>query len=85
MNIDKRHNGPYDRGSADRYYGRQFHPHYYNDGIRIEVEDMTKRQRLEYKIGWNQTDDRKDWGDGFARQGSDVAYTEEEQVVQDYL
>ena len=27
--IDRRHGGPYDRGSADSYYNRPRRPHYY--------------------------------------------------------
>jgi hypothetical protein len=27
--YDQRHGGPFDRGSADSYYGRPFEPHYY--------------------------------------------------------
>ena len=26
---DRRHGSPYDRGSADRYYGRPANPHFY--------------------------------------------------------
>ena len=29
MKYSKRHGGPYDRGSADSYYGRPFRPHYF--------------------------------------------------------
>lgn len=64
--VDKRHGGPYDRGSADRYYQRPFTPHYYEGDTywspAITKERMTKRQILEYTIGYNQEEDRKLWG-----------------------
>lgn len=61
-----KHGSPQDRGSADRYYGRQYSPHYYPEGTyvgsRIGVEDMTPAQIVEYNYGWENEDDRKDWG-----------------------
>ena len=30
--YDTKHGSPYDRGSADRYYGRGSEPHYYPHG-----------------------------------------------------
>jgi len=27
--YDARHGGPFDRGSADSYYGRRFDPHFF--------------------------------------------------------
>lgn len=30
--YDQRHGGPYDRGSADAWYGRDFDPHYWPQG-----------------------------------------------------
>ena len=54
-----RHGGPYDRGSADRYYSRKFSPHYFrgrtNQTKRIEEEDMTPQQVEDYKVGWEST------------------------------
>jgi hypothetical protein len=48
---------PYKQGAADRYYGRKYQP-------RMSEE--------EYKRGWNEEQDRKDWGDGqFAPQQAD--------------
>ena len=41
---------PYDQGAADRYYGRKYRP-------RIDNEE-------EYKRGWNEELDRKEWGEG---------------------
>jgi len=66
----RRHGGPFDRGSADSYYGRGHRPHYYSaDSItsdRIEESDMTEEEVLEYRAGfyYNETVnmDWKDWG-----------------------
>lgn len=66
--IDKRHGSPYDRGSADRYYRRPYEPHYYTGASyqsdRIEEADMTPEQIRQYKLGWDEEQDRKDWGEG---------------------
>ena len=57
---------PRDRGSADRHYGRQFEPHYYPNGtykgVRITEVFMTVEQIAAYKDGWDNEEDRKDWG-----------------------
>jgi len=81
--MNKAHGSPYDRGSADRYYGRQYQPHYHQffdepfHGRHyrvIKCENMTSEEMDEYRLGWNQTDDRKDWGDGdFAPEQSNRA------------
>ena len=65
-----RHGGPFDRGSADSYYGRGLRPHYFvGDTYQSEavMEDcMTEQQILEYYAGheYNETVnlDWKDWG-----------------------
>lgn len=63
---DRRHGGPYDRGSADDYYHRPFSPHYYEGATgqspRIEEKDMTKEQIAAYTLGYEENDDKKDWG-----------------------
>jgi len=60
------HGSPQDRGSADRYYGRQYNPHYWpsgtGKGIRIDREQMTEEQIAEYTYGWDTELERKDWG-----------------------
>ncbi len=60
------HGSPYDRGGADRYYGRSFEPHYYRGPVyqspRIKIEEMTNAEFLEYKAGWDEQTERKDWG-----------------------
>lgn len=56
MTYDERHGGPYDRGSADRYYGRDFKPHYYLKGTGtsplVEEADMTADEIAAYTAGW---------------------------------
>lgn len=67
--IDKRHGGPYDRGSADSYYGRGRNPHYYkgNTGTsdRVEYKDMTPDEVVAYMAGYDDNEESgcfKDWG-----------------------
>lgn len=66
--YDTRHGGPWDRGSADSYYGRGFDPHYYVNGTgtsnRVELADMTPAEITAYSAGyaWNeQHGGKKDW------------------------
>ena len=60
------HGGPQDRGSADAYYGRNYDPHWYplgtHKGERIESIDMSDSEIEEYKYGYENEDDRKDYG-----------------------
>ena len=57
--MNKRHGGPYDRGSADAYYRRKFSPHYYKgatySSILVLDGDMTTEELMEYEAGWNDT------------------------------
>lgn len=59
------HGSPQDRGSADRYYGRTYSPHWYPNGTghepRIEIYDMTSDEIFQYSYGWNNEEDRKEW------------------------
>lgn len=59
------HGSPQDRGSADRYYGRPYNPHWYpagtGKGERIERDSMTMDQIQEYMYGWDNEEDRKVW------------------------
>ena len=63
--MTQEHGSPYDRGSADSFYGRQANPHYMVDGARVEQADMTAAQIAEYEAGYDdnekQTDSRKDY------------------------
>lgn len=67
--YDKRHGGPYDRGSADSYYGRGYNPHYYTGDTyssdRVELQDMTPEEITAYTKGYNDNEEDgnfKDWG-----------------------
>ena len=69
MTYDKRHGGPYDRGSADSYYGRGFNPHYYTGATystpKVELADMTAEEIVAYTAGYNDNEadgNFKDWG-----------------------
>jgi len=61
-----RHGSPQDRGSADAYYHRPYDPHYYvGNSItseRVEKDNMTVGEIEAYKYGYENEDDRKDWG-----------------------
>ena len=66
--MDKSHGSPWDRGSADSYYGRPMKPHYWpagtGHGYPVNRDDMTEQQIGEYYAGydWNeQTGDKKEW------------------------
>ena len=70
MNYDKRHGGPWDRGSADAYYGRMYKPHYflgptYETPI-VELSQMTPEEIAAYTngfyTGFENTHERKDYG-----------------------
>ena len=62
---DVRHGGPYDRGSADKYYGRRYSPHYYTGPTgtshRVEEKDMTPEEIAAYARGWIEETDQKEW------------------------
>ena len=62
---DTQHGSPYDRGSADYYYGRGSTPHCYPNGTgnapRVKVEDMTRAELDAYHAGYDQETDRKQW------------------------
>jgi hypothetical protein len=66
--YDNKHGSPFDRGSADSYYGRIRDPHYYPNGTgnepRVLAVIMTKEQIEAYHAGydWNeQYGDKKDY------------------------
>jgi len=69
MTYDKRHGGPYDRGSADSYYGRPFNPHYYQGATystpEVKLESMTAEEIVAYTAGYRDNEEAghfKDWG-----------------------
>jgi hypothetical protein len=64
--MNRRHGGPYDRGSADAYYRRGANPHYYvgATGLSDRVTDLTDEEKKEYYAGYASVNenDCKDWG-----------------------
>ena len=66
--YNSRHGGPFDRGSADSYYGRAPRPHFFTDATyfsdEIEERFMTKAQIAEYMAGYQYNEefgDKKEW------------------------
>lgn len=66
--YDHRHGGPFDRGSADAYYGRPFKPHYYTgrtcQSDVVHRDNMTLEERAAYKAGYEEAIEQgneKDW------------------------
>lgn len=64
--YDERHGGPWDRGSADSYYGRGFKPHYFVGATyqSDEVTDLTPEELEAYTAGydWNEEfGSKKEW------------------------
>jgi hypothetical protein len=69
MTYDKRHGGPYDRGSADSYYRRGTMPHYFkgdtHQSEKVERINMTDEEIKAYYAGYNDNEANlnfKDWG-----------------------
>lgn len=65
---DTRHGGPFDRGSADSYYGRRWDPHFYIGGTgtsdRVSHEQMTQDEIDAYDAGFEFNEefgDKKEW------------------------
>lgn len=60
-----KHGSPEDRGSADRYYGRRYNPHYWPEGtgfgVRVEAADMTAEEIADYARGYDEETERKEW------------------------
>jgi len=56
MICDERHGGPYDRGTADSYYGRDYNPHYFvgdsYNSPRVELAQMTADEIIAYTAGF---------------------------------
>lgn len=67
--YNARHGGPFDRGSADSYYGRGRNPHFFTDAtyksMEIPEKHMTQQQIADYNAGYDfneEQGDKKDWG-----------------------
>ena len=66
--YDQRHGGPWDRGSADSYYGRGYGPHYYmgatGSSQEVELAGMTAEEITAYTAGYNDNEQfgtKKEW------------------------
>jgi hypothetical protein len=66
--YDTRHGGPFDRGSADSYYGRSRRPHFFTEATyrsdEIEERFMTQAQIAEYHAGYDYNEQggwKKEW------------------------
>lgn len=62
------HGSPFDRGSADSYYGRAENPHHYPEGsyvgVRVESKDMSMYELRAYFAGYEYNEkfgEKKDW------------------------
>ena len=69
MSYNKRHGGPYDRGSADSYYRRGYKPHYFvgdtYQSEEVPMDKMTAEEITAYTKGYNDNEkdgNFKDWG-----------------------
>lgn len=67
--YDQRHGGPFDRGSADSYYGRSYNPHYFRGATysspRVNLAEMTAEEITAYTAGYNWNEefgDKKNYG-----------------------
>ena len=61
--IDTSHGSPYDRGSADSYYGRKRNPHKWPKGTgNGEKVILTDPEEIAiYLLGYNENQDFKEW------------------------
>lgn len=62
--YDQRHGGPFDRGSADSYYGRPFNPHYFEGATysskMVELtEDSPECEAYGAGYQWNEQSGNK--------------------------
>jgi len=68
ITYDASHGSPFDRGSADSYYGRFPSPHKYPNGTgrapRVDTYDMSLQEIKAYYAGYEQNEeygDKKSW------------------------
>ena len=59
---------PEDRGASDRYYGRDYQPHWYRKTpqgphavARVEAQDMTSSELALYDYGYGRALGEKEW------------------------
>jgi hypothetical protein len=64
VTYDSSNGSPFDRGSADRYYGRNASPHKRarrEGGGMIDITDLTPEEEKAYMAGYDWEQERKDW------------------------
>lgn len=68
VTYDDRHGGPFDRGSADSYYGRGYTPHYFVGATyqseAVMIDDMTPDEIEAYGAGYRYNEEegsKKEW------------------------
>lgn len=66
--VDKRHGGPWDRGSADSYYQRGIDPHFFVGATysseRVDITDSNSVEYKEYMLGYEDNErigNHKEW------------------------
>ena len=66
--YDERHGGPYDRGTADSYYNRDYWPHYFvgdtHNSRRVDMAQMSPAEIVAYTAGYNDNEadgNKKEW------------------------
>jgi hypothetical protein len=66
--YDERHGGPYDRGTADSYYDRDYWPHYFvgdtHNSRRVDMVQMSPAEIAAYTAGYNDNEadgNKKEW------------------------
>lgn len=85
---DKTHGGPYDRGSADAYYGRPSRPHKMvpytgSDAVKGQMQKVALTDPAEiaaYNAGYAEEDDRKDYGES-TENINEIQETEASQLI----
>ena len=65
-NCDQSHGSPFDRGSSDAFYDRPKNPHKYPNGSYSspKIQLVNPIEIAEYNAGYDNQDNRKDWGGG---------------------
>jgi len=68
IKYDERHGGPYDRGTADSYYDRDYWPHYFvgdtHNSRRVDMAQMSSAEIAAYTAGYNDNEadgNKKEW------------------------
>ena len=81
--TEAKHGSPYDRGSADAYYGRKHNPHKLvpNEHGGHDREALTDPSEIEqYSKGYREETDTKDWGESI-EEGEVVSLKNNEQTL----